>query len=38
MKEIEFNNGNIDFIWNGYLKMVECVKKVVFINLYMNNY
>lgn len=37
MKETELNNGNIDFIWNGYSITEEREKKVAFSTPYLNN-
>ena len=37
MKETELNNGNIDFIWNGYSITEERKEKVEFSNPYLNN-
>ena len=37
MKETELNNGNIDFIWNGYSVTEERKEKVEFSNSYLNN-
>ena len=37
MKETELNNGNIDFIWNGYSITEERKEKVDFSNPYLNN-
>lgn len=37
MKETELNNGNIDFIWNGYSITDERKEKVAFSNTYLNN-
>ena len=37
MKESELNNGNIDFIWNGYTITEERKEKVNFSEAYLNN-
>lgn len=37
MKETELNNGNIDFIWNGYSVTEERKEKVAFSKEYLNN-
>ncbi len=37
MKETELNNGNIDFIWNGYSVTEERKEKVEFSTSYLNN-
>lgn len=37
MKETELNNGNIDFIWNGYSITDERKEKVSFSTPYLNN-
>lgn len=37
MKETELNNGNIDFIWNGYSVTEERKEKVEFSKTYLNN-
>jgi polar amino acid transport system substrate-binding protein len=37
MKETELNNGNIDFIWNGYSVTDERKEKVEFSKEYLNN-
>ncbi|MCF0147143.1 MAG: amino acid ABC transporter substrate-binding protein [Clostridium sp.] len=37
MKETELNNGNIDFIWNGYSVTEERKEKVEFSISYLNN-
>lgn len=37
MKETELNNGNIDFIWNGYSITEERKEKVEFSKTYLNN-
>lgn len=37
MKETELNNGNIDFIWNGYSITDERKEKVEFSTPYLNN-
>lgn len=37
MKETELNNGNIDFIWNGYSVTDERKEKVSFSKAYLNN-
>ena len=37
MKETELNNGNIDFIWNGYSITEERKEKVSFSTPYLNN-
>ncbi|WP_300382861.1 amino acid ABC transporter substrate-binding protein [Clostridium sp.] len=37
MKETELNNGNIDFIWNGYSITEERKEKVDFSKAYLNN-
>ena len=37
MKETELNNGNIDFIWNGYSVTKERKEKVAFSKEYLNN-
>ncbi|MBS5885084.1 MAG: amino acid ABC transporter substrate-binding protein [Clostridium sp.] len=37
MKETELNNGNIDFIWNGYSITEERKEKVAFSKEYLNN-
>lgn len=37
MKETELNNGNIDFIWNGYSVTEERKEKVEFSTPYLNN-
>ncbi|GAB6169765.1 amino acid ABC transporter substrate-binding protein [Clostridium carnis] len=37
MKETELNNGNIDFIWNGYSITEERKEKVEFSRPYLNN-
>lgn len=37
MKETELNNGNIDFIWNGYSVTEERKGKVEFSKEYLNN-
>ena len=37
MKETELDNGNIDFIWNGYSITDERLEKVGFSKTYLNN-
>jgi polar amino acid transport system substrate-binding protein len=37
MKETELNNGNIDFIWNGYSVTEERKENVEFSKVYLNN-
>ena len=37
MKETELNNGNIDFIWNGYSVTEERKEKVAFSDAYLDN-
>ncbi|NLZ34663.1 MAG: amino acid ABC transporter substrate-binding protein [Clostridiales bacterium] len=37
MKETELNNGNIDFIWNGYSVTEERKEKVAFSDVYLDN-
>lgn len=37
MKETELNNGNIDFIWNGYSVTEKRKEKVEFSKTYLNN-
>lgn len=37
MKETELNNGNIDFIWNGYSITEERLEKIGFSKAYLNN-
>jgi polar amino acid transport system substrate-binding protein len=37
MKETELNNGNIDFIWNGYSITEERQEQVTFSDVYLDN-